>query len=786
MKHLFVLLVLFAWAADAPAARNWSFWRGPEETGVSRERDLPEKWSLSPKVKDNNLVFAANYGAIATPIVQDGQVYLIGKTGERETLQEAVRAFDADTGALKWEHKFNVWHTDIVEDRLGWTHMVGDPETGNVYAHLTSGLFLCFSRGGKILWQHSLTEEYARLTGYGGRVTSPIVDEDKVIVSMINGPWGELTVGNTRMVAFDKKTGAVIWWGSGGYRVKDTYYSTPVVAVINGLRLILTGGGDGCIHAFKVRTGEKVWSYVFEDGGGAINCSPVVKGNKVWVGHGEENVGNGTQGRLICLDASEVKDGHPKLVWQYDGIKVKFASPILHNGLLYVCDDAGKMYCFDAETGKKDATSKETAPLWDFEYGKNTKGSPVWADGKFYVSEVDSKFHILKDNGREEPTRLHQYRFRGKGVVPVELHGSPAIVNGRVYFTTTEQLICIGKKDHNAQPDAISEAPHEPGAGSAAAPTHLQVVPADVLLKPGESVDFRAYAYDASGQRLGEVSVEWEKAGMLPPVYPIGLKAPPAAKGPKPPPIAGDLSEASGNGTKLTVSKLPNGQFGRVVAKSGKLTAFARVRVASVLPYANDFSKVPEGRTPAGWVNTMGKYSVVTLKDGQKVLRKRNDNAAPPVARIRAYIGSPHQKDYTIETEIYGTKLADRGKDMPDVGIGACRYLLTLLGNDQELRLGSWDAQKRIGKKIAFPWKPKTWYRMKLTATVVNGKGVVKGKVWPKGESEPEKWTLEIEDPVPNREGAPVVYGFPNGVLNVASPGPEIYYSYVRITPNLK
>jgi outer membrane protein assembly factor BamB len=762
-------------AASDTSTKNWSFWRGPEQDGVSRERDLPEKWSLSSKVKENNLVFASNYGSITTPIVQDGQVYLIGKTGDGPTLQECVRAFDADTGGLKWEHKFNVWHAGIVEDRLGWTHMVGDPETGNVYAHLTSGMFLCFDKAGKVLWQHSLTEEYARLTGYGGRVTSPIVDEDKVIVSLINGPWGELTVGNTRMVAFDKKTGAVIWWGSGGYRVKDTYYSTPVVSVIAGQRLILTGGGDGCIHAFKVRTGEKVWSFPFEDGGGAINCSPVVHGNKVWVGHGEENEGNGTQGRVICLDAGQVTDGKPKLLWKYDGIKVKFAAPILHEGLLYVCDAAGKLYCLDADKGGE--------PLWTFEYGKNTKGSPAWADGKIYVSEVDSKFHILKDNGREAPTPIHQYRFRGKGVTPVELHGSPAIVNGRVYFTTTEQLICIGKSNHKTPPDKIPAPVQEPEANKDEPATHIQVVPADVMLKPGESAEFHAYAYDSHGRRLGEVKVDWEKAAMLGLVYPIGLTPPPAPKGAGPPIINGELGATSGTSTKFTAAKAPNGQFGRVVAKSGELTGYTRIRVVPVLPYFNDFSKVPVGRTPAGWVNTMGKYSVVKGPNGQNVLKKRNDNAAPPVARINAYIGAPDASDYTIETEVYGTKLPDRGKDMPDIGVGANRYVLFMIGNDQELRLGTWDAQKRIEKKLPFPWKPETWYRMKLTA---DRKGVVKAKVWPKDQNEPEKWTIEIEDPVPNTEGAPMIYGFPNGVLDAKNPGPEIYYSYVKITPNGK
>ena len=43
-------------------------------------------------------------------------------------------------------------------------------------------------------WSRSLTEEFGRVSGYGGRVVTPIVDEDKVIVSMPNASWGELTM----------------------------------------------------------------------------------------------------------------------------------------------------------------------------------------------------------------------------------------------------------------------------------------------------------------------------------------------------------------------------------------------------------------------------------------------------------------------------------------------------------------------------------------------------------------------------------------------------------------
>src|SRR6266536_337241 len=116
----------------------------------------------------------------------------------------------ASAGKLRWGHKFNVWHTEIVTVRLGWTNLACDPKTGNVYAHGTQGLLLCLSKDGKLLWWHSLTEEYGRITGYGGRVTSPIVDGDLVIIGMVNSSWGDQARGGNRFLALDKRTGTPV------------------------------------------------------------------------------------------------------------------------------------------------------------------------------------------------------------------------------------------------------------------------------------------------------------------------------------------------------------------------------------------------------------------------------------------------------------------------------------------------------------------------------------------------------------------------------------------------
>ncbi len=766
MRYLSLLILCSA--ATFAAADNWSSWRGPEQTGVSRDTGLPDTFAVGSK--PNNVIWRAPYGGITTPVVQNNRVYIINRVGESESQQERVMCFDAKDGKVLWEHKFNVFLTDIVADRLGWTQMVGDPETGNVYAHGTQGFLFCFDKDGKVLWQHSLTEEYGRVSGYGGRLMSPIIFEDLLIQPMINANWGEQTIGCTRLAAFNKRTGDVVWWATTNHRVSDTNACVPVTAKIGGQWLVLCGGGDGGLHAFKARTGEKVWSIIF--GHGAINASPVVDGDRIYAGHGEPNLSGG-QGSVICVDGAKITDGKPELIWKVDGIRVKYASPLLHDNRLYVCNVVGEMFCLDAKNGKE---------LWKYQYGQNTRGSPVWGDGKIYLPELDSRFHILKADDKECKA-LASVFFRGKGEEPVELTGSPAIADGRIYFLTSEELLCIGKEEKLSGVIEKYRSEIVQRAKNRAKPAHLQVVPADVSLTPGQAVNFKALAYDDKGELIGEVKADWSLAGPLPPQFPIGLPNPPApSKGASPPPpMKGELSDTSGTTTKLTVGNAPPAQFGRVVAKANGLTAYARVRVAPTLPYAPDFSKIPEGRTPGGWVNCQGKFSIVKMADGTVALKKRNDAPSPLVARAHAFIGLPNMTGYTIQADMQGSKV--RG-ELPDMGVDANRYHLVLIGNTQQLRLISWDALPRIDSTIAFPWKPDVWYRMKLTVEVKDDKAIARGKVWQRDEPEPKEWTIEGEDSTPNREGAPALYGNATAIQGPQSPGTEIYFANVKITPN--
>ena len=81
-------------------------------------------------------------------------------------------------------------------------------------------------------------------------------------------------------------------------------------------------------------------------------------------------------------------------------------------------------------------------------------------------------------------------------------------------------------------------------------------------------------------------------------------------------------------------------------------------------------------------------------------------------------------------------------------------------------------------KSIPFAWKKDTWYRLKLRVAQAGDKAILKGKAWQADQKEPDKWMIELEDPNPNRNGNPGLWGFSNDH--------EIFYDNIVVTPNEK
>ena len=477
---------------SATLASDWAEWRGPARDGVSAEKNLPARWSPAT---GENVAWKAPFGGRSAPVVFGDRLYLQNSIGKGETQQERVMCFDANTGKVLWEHRFNVYLSDVPTHRVAWASPAVDPATGNVHVFGSGGTLLALSRDGKVLWERSLGEDFGLLTTHGGRTVSPLVDDDLLIVSGVTFMWGQHGRGAHRFMAFDKKSGETMWVSAPGGRPYDTTYAPPVITNVNGTRLLIQGASDGVVHAIKARTGEPVWKYEISKRG--INTGVVVRGTTAILTHSEENLDSNEMGMLVAVDAGakgELKKEGVK--WNVYGWQGGFSSPVLDGDRLYQLDNGANLAAFDVTTGKQ---------LWLQNLGTIQKASPVLADGKLYVGTENGKFFILKPTATGAEI-LDQDQL-GTEQQPEAIIASAAVSDGRVYLVSDSNMYCIGKKS------GTSTRQHPPVEGLPnpnRAATHVQVIPTELMLKPGDTARFRVRLFDDQGNFIREEpSASW-------------------------------------------------------------------------------------------------------------------------------------------------------------------------------------------------------------------------------------------------------------------------------------
>jgi outer membrane protein assembly factor BamB len=725
MRHAAFALFAVVVAAGPAAADDWPDWRGPSRDGRSAEKNLPSSWSPAGQ----NLAWKAPIGSRSGPVVFGNRLYLHAPAGDKETSQERLLCLDADTGKVLWELKFNLYHTDVPTHRVAWASPTVDPATGNVYVFGVADELRAVSPAGKLLWDRSLTEEFGAISTHGGRTVSPVIVDDLVIVSTLTAGWGDQGRGGNRYFGFDKKTGEVAWVNAPQPRHYDTNYSTPALAHVDGMALLVVGGSDGSILAMKPATGELVWRY--EMSKRAILTSVVVDGTTVYTTHSEENLDRSEMGQIAALDATlkgEIKTAQAK--WHHYGFQGGFSSPVIDGERLYQVDNGAVIGAFDLATGTK---------LWEKPLGTIQKASPVLADGKLYVGTENGKVYILKATAKG--VEILDEDQLGTAAAPEAIVASPAVARGRLYVASMDALYAIGPKGARAAGAKTGSAPAP--APPVGAPAHVQVRPYESVLKPGETVKLRVRLYDAKGNFVREeTGGTWTAEG---------------------------LKGVTTNGVfNAGPEAVPQGGVVKV-AVSG-LTGQARVRVLPPLPWSFDFENSAGEAPPAFWVNSTGKY-LVRDRAGNKAIQKLMEPLL--FRRGRLFMGPVGAADYTVEADVMAL---EKRRQMGDAGLIAQRYALVLFGNSQNLELHPWQANPARTVAAPFSWKPDTWYRLKLRVqNQPGGTALVQAKAWLAAEPEPAAWTLEMKDTMPHRHGAAGLY---------ADASNEVFFDNVKVVPN--
>ena len=186
---------------------GWLSWRGPDQNGFSQENNLPDHWVLNGE----NHLWSIPFAGKGTPVIAESRVYAWGYRGEGADLQEILMCLDSKSGQLIWEQGFSDFISDIIYERYSIGSPSIDPETGNIYINSSPGLLVALNPEGKILWQHSLMEDFGRLTFPNGRTGSVVIDDELVIVHGITTNWGKQGPARDRFYAFNKITGNLVW-----------------------------------------------------------------------------------------------------------------------------------------------------------------------------------------------------------------------------------------------------------------------------------------------------------------------------------------------------------------------------------------------------------------------------------------------------------------------------------------------------------------------------------------------------------------------------------------------
>ncbi len=729
MPRTVLTLSLALLFVNSALPNDWPEWRGPGRDGISKESGLPEKWSLDGQ----GLAWKANYGGRSSPVIFGDHLYLLNTYSDKEVVQERLLCLNADTGKLLWEQRFNVFQSDVPMHRIAWAAPAVDPATGNVYVFGVGGSLYGYTKDGKKIWERSVNQETNLFTTHGGRTVSPIIDGDLVIIAAASSSWGSEAARQHRFMAFDKTNGDCMWISSPAGRPYDTTYSTPIIVNLEGIRMLISGSGDGGIHGMKAQTGEQLFSYTAAKRG--INTGVVMAGKYAILTHSEENYDSNEMGLIAAVDATaRGKLTNANVKWSVKGVQAGYSTPVSDGDRIYAVDNGSNLFAFDAIGGKQ---------LWKQNLGSIQKASPVVADGKIYVGTESGKFYIIRphqdkaDVLSEVELPISQSGLAAEHV-PEPVLASAAVARGRVYFVSTDHLYAIGPKQaHNAaspKPEALPK-----GEGPA---TWVQVVPTEITLMPGQSVQLRARTFDDKGRFLSEQKATWDTA------------------------LDGTVTDG-----KFTAGSGNKGQVGVVNATVGGVKGAARIRIVPNLPWNETFDSMKDDSAPAWWVGaTAGKYQVASL-DGQKVFAKVPNETL--FKRMRLFLGAPNMSNYTIEADV---RAIEKRRQIGDVGITAQTYSLVLFGNNQKIEMWPWQENTHALVRKAFEWKADTWYHLKLKVqNNSDGTTHVQGKAWKTGDPEPSEWTIDKVDHTPNRQGSP-------GLFTDAQFG--AYFDNLKVTAN--
>jgi outer membrane protein assembly factor BamB len=396
---LFMLVAGQGLAGAAPPAAGgdagWPQYRGVNRDGVATTGGSPLTWpAAGPRV-----VWKHDVGAGFSQLTVGNGAVFTGLAGEE---QEFVVRLDGESGE-------EVWRTPIgssFQDQFGNGPRSTPTLDGEMLYILSAGssLHAVSTTDGAPVWSVDLVKEFGSQTPRFGYSPSPLVAGWLLLVEVGGNQ-------DRSLVAFDKKTGDVVWSVLSG----PVGYSSPVVVKLGGMEQIILPRGTNLTGLGL--NGVVQWEYELKEP--AIAMPVPVAGDRIFVS---------SMGDAGCalLQVSRGEEGYTaETVWENRNMRNHFNSSLVIGDAIYGFDNA-TLKSLDLESGEVRWAHRGLG-----------KGSLIAVDDRLLVLSVKGEFSMVDTTAETYSPLGAVQALEGKSWT------APSYAGGRVYLRNLTQMTCL-------------------------------------------------------------------------------------------------------------------------------------------------------------------------------------------------------------------------------------------------------------------------------------------------------------------------------------------------------
>ena len=406
-------------------AENWPQWRGPQGNGISSETDVPVKWS-----PDENIAWRLEMPGPAgsTPIIWEDRIFV--SSVDKDMLSLVCVSTD---GKQLWSKTVGKGNKNVRGDEGNYASPTPVTDGKHVWVFFGQGDLACFDFDGNEVWAKNLQEEYGKFEIQFGMSSTPVLHGDNLYFQLIHGKWSS-EPSRGIVVAIDKSSGKEVWKTM---RLTDAInenkhsYASPILYDDGKLQYLVTHGADYVI-AYDLKDGSEIWR--------CGNINPKANYNDTLrlvatpaAAQGLIVVPSAKGGPVLGLRADlkgNVTEDDAAYKWVMKRGTPDVPSPLIHEGLVYLCRENGNLICLDAESGEKIYEDRTVA--------ERHRASPVLAGDHIYLTARNSGTVTVVKAGRD-------FEIVSKNTLDEAISASPAISGGRIYLRSFDALYAVGK-----------------------------------------------------------------------------------------------------------------------------------------------------------------------------------------------------------------------------------------------------------------------------------------------------------------------------------------------------